>query len=173
MGAITVKMLNSKKLPASYPVKVFSEKISSMLASGATNRTIDIIPGTYRIRIETTLPIPMKSIRVDPGKESVDDIGCVTGSITAKVVDENGKEVRSTVIVRKAGDKDVAASGYSNSSIEIAEGAYDVEAVLKPSQTRAGVKVAIGTDSAIEFTAVTPAVKPVAQKNIPSGKPAK
>jgi len=173
MGAITVKMLNSKKLPASYPVHVFSEKYGGVIASGLTNRPIDIIPGTYEAEIGGVPSLPRKTIRVSPGKEVIEDIGCITGSMTVKVIDTNGKEVRSMFTARRAGTKDTIATSSANAPLEIKEGLYDVEISIKPLQVKNGVKITSGENSAVEFTVAPQAVQSLGQKTVLPGKQAK
>ena len=173
MGAITVKMLNSKKLPAAYPVRVFSGKVGSALVLGSTNRPIDIMSGAYEIEIGGIPPFPRKMIKVFSGKEAIEDIGCVTGSMTVKVVDASGKEVRSMFMIRKAGKRDVITAGSTNNPVEIAEGIYDVEVSLRPSQVKSGIKITAGDSSVVEFTAVPQAIEPSGQKIALPRKPAK
>jgi uncharacterized membrane protein len=87
-----------------------------------------------------------------------------------KTVDENGKNVRSSVRVTKADTNEVVSSAASNKPIDLGKGIYNIEVLSNPRQSKKDVKVNIGEESTAEFIISAPIVpqkpaKPIARKS--------
>jgi len=151
LGSINVKALNYQKRDASFPVRIFNPKSNIPLVTMAANRSIDLVRGTYDIDIGTA-PVQRKNgVLVESGKESVIDIGCVTGKLLVKAIDENKKELKYQLRVKKSGTNEFVASGVSGRAIEIMSGVYDVDILSNPAQSRKGVEIKPGEETAAEF----------------------
>ena len=156
-GSINVKALNAKKKDASFPVRILYAKSNITAVSTSTNRTIEIVPGIYDIEI-AALPVQLKKdIRIDAGKEAALDIGCVTGTLIVKTLDENKKEVRFAARIKKAGTGEIVTSATSNRPLEILQGTYDVEVLSSPVQARKDIKINPGEEMSLEFLVQAPA----------------
>jgi hypothetical protein len=140
-GSLSVKALNAKKKAAAYPVKVLQSGTRTTAGVLIANRVLEIAPGIYDIEIGVMPMLVKKNIRVDAAKEATVDIGCVTGELLVKAADENKKERKFTVRVKKAGTKEIVATGATNRPIEVAEGIYDVEIASAPPQSNNGVNI--------------------------------
>ena len=166
-GAINIKAINSSKKDAVYPVKVMPARSNASLITGTTNKPVEIIPGVYDIEIGTVPAQFKKDVKVEAGKETIIDLGCATGSLSVKASDENKKEVRLGIRVRKAGSNETIISWTTNRSIEIMEGVYDIDVLSNPVQSRKDVKVNKGEEAAVEFTVSMPPV-PAPRQNQPA-----
>jgi len=155
-GSVNVKALNSKKKEASFPVRILYAKSNIAVASTSTNRAIEIAPGVYDIEIGILPVQSKKDIKVDAGKEAVLDIGCATGTLIIKALDENKKEIRYATRIKKSGTGEIVTSSASNRSLEILEGAYNVEVLSNPVQTKSDVNVGPGEETSIEFLVQAP-----------------
>ncbi len=151
-GAINIKALNSKKKEASIPARILYPKYNLTVSTIITNRPAEIVPGVYNIDIET-LPRQMKNdIKIEGGKETILDMGIVSGSVTVKAVDENGKEARASVRIKSSANNAIVASTITNRTLEVSPGEYDVEVLSTPNQTKKGVKIIAGEEATIEVS---------------------
>ncbi|MFH0763653.1 MAG: hypothetical protein V1927_01460 [Candidatus Omnitrophota bacterium] len=155
-GTLNVKLLNSKKKEAYVIFKVMCKKSGITAASGATNRAIELIPGTYDIDVGTMPREFKKDVKVEAGKETVVDLGYPMGAMVIKAADENNKEIRLNVRIKKADTNEAVASTITNRPIEILKGVYTVELLSSPVQTKKDVVVEAGSESAVEFTVQAP-----------------
>ena len=80
-GSVNIKALNSKKKDASISVKIMHQKSSLMVAAANTNRPFEIVPGIYNIEIETLPRQAKNDIKIEGGKETVLDLGVVSGAL--------------------------------------------------------------------------------------------
>ncbi|MCX5667464.1 MAG: hypothetical protein NTY34_04035 [Candidatus Omnitrophica bacterium] len=170
-GSITVRTLSAKKTAAYYPMRVLYSRTNDMVTAYMTNKTMEIVPGVYDIEIGTYPRLYKKDIRVIPGKEVIIDMGCVAGSLTVKTVNENGKNVRSSVRITRADTNEVASSTTSNKPIDLGKGAYNIEVLSNPRQSKKDVKVNVGEESVAEFIISAPivpqrSIKPVVVKPV-------
>jgi len=161
-GALTVKALNSKKKETPLPVKIIRAKSDIAVAVITTNRPAEIMPGIYDIDIETMPKQSKSDVKIESGKETVVDMGVVSGSVTVKAVDENGKEARLNVRIKNAANNVIAASAITGRPVEITPGEYDIEILSSPSQARKGVKVTAGEDTVIDFSIQSTPPRPAA-----------
>ena len=79
-------------------------------------------------------------------------MGVVTGGLIVKVLDEKGKDMRYTTRVRNASTSEIISSGPSNRVMEIQPGAYNIEVLTSPVQTKKDVKVIAGEQASVEVT---------------------
>ena len=131
-GSIIVKAVNSQKKSASYPVRIMQTGTKVSAGNFIANRPFEIAPGVYDIEIGMVPPMMKKGVRVDTGKESVIEIGAVTGDLIVKCLDENKKEQRVSLRIKKSEQNDAVASTSANRPIEITEGVYDIEVASNP-----------------------------------------
>ena len=162
-GALMVKTVNAKKAPVSYPIRILYGKTNEMVTAYMTNKALEIVPGTYDIEIGTTPRQYQKNVRIDSGRESIVDVGCLTGTLTVKTVDENGKEVRCLVKITKADTGESINTIVSNKPAELMKGKYNIEIMSVPRQVKKDVAVNVGEESLFEFTVTMP---PVPQRNV-------
>ena len=161
-GSLNVKALNSKGKEALLPVKIMRPKSNFMVTTVTANRPSDIVSGVYNLDIQT-LPRQIKNgVRIEGGKETVLDLGTVSGSIIAKAVDEKGSEARAGVQIRNSANNEIIFSTITNRPTEIAPGTYDIEIMSMPVQTKKGVKVNAGEEAAVEFSVQAPPQAPAA-----------
>ena len=168
MGSIAVRTINAKKATAYYPMRILYSNTNDMVTAYMTNKTMEIVPGTYDIEIGTSPRLYKKDVKVDSGKEVIIDMGCVVGSLMVKTVDENGNNVRSSVRITRADTNEIVSSTTSNKLIDLGKGIYNIEVLSNPKQFKKDVKVNIGEESAAEFVMSAPIVpqkpaKPVAR----------
>jgi hypothetical protein len=150
-GAVIIKALNSKKKAISLPVRISNPKNNLTVTSITANRPVEILPGVYNIEINTMPRQVRRDVRIDNGRETVIDLGVVSGSMIVKVVDENGKEVRVAVNVKDSKTNMIVTSTGSNRAGEIAPGEYDIDVITTPVQTKKGVKITAGEEVVVDF----------------------
>jgi hypothetical protein len=172
-GAINVKALNSKKKEMYVLFRTTYPKSNLLVATATTNRPLETIPGVYNVEIET-LPRQVKNdVKVEGGKETIVDLGIVSGALNIKAADDNGKDVRLPARIRNASTNTVVASGMTNNPIEVTPGAYDIEVMSMPPQAKKAIKVAAGEDTDVTFVVNPPAPPPVKTPPSPVKAPAK
>ena len=157
-GSLIVKTVNSKKTAAFYPMRILYAKTNDMVTAFMTNKAIEIVPGIYDIEIGTSPRQYKKNVKLDAGKEVIIDMGCITGTLTIKTVDEDNKNVRCGVKITKQDTGEIVSSAASNKAIELAKGTYNIEINSIPKQIKRDVKVSVGEDTALEFIVKAPAV---------------
>lgn len=155
-GILIVKTINAKKSPAYYPLRILYGKTNEMITASMTNKALEIVPGIYDIEIGTSPRQYKKDIKVEAGKESVADLGCLTGTLVIKTVDENKKDVRCSIRVIKADTNEIISSSTSNKPIELGKGKYNIDVMSSPRQSKKDVKVNTGEESVVEFTVTAP-----------------
>ena len=163
-GSINVKALNSKKKDATLSIKIMRAKSNILVSSVVSNRPSEIVPGLYDLDIETLPRQTKNDVRIESGKQTVLDLGVVSGSIIAKAVDEKEKEARLGVRVKNAKSSSVVATTITGRALEIAPGEYDIEVLSLPAQTKKGVKIAAGEETALEFSVSAPPQTPASAK---------
>jgi len=157
-GALTVKTVNAKKAPVSYPIRILYGKTNEMVTAYMTNRALEIVPGIYDVEIGTTPRQYQKNVRVEAGRELLVDVGCLTGTLTVKTADENDKEVRCLVKITKADTGEMVNTITSNKPTELMKGKYSVEVMSVPRQVKKDVVINVGEESMLEFTVTAPPV---------------
>ncbi|MFA6320846.1 MAG: hypothetical protein WCY36_03210 [Candidatus Omnitrophota bacterium] len=150
-GAVNIKALNSKKKEAFFSALVREPKSNSIVASITTNRPAEIIPGVYNIDIQTLPRQTRDNVKIEGGKQTVIDLGVVSGGITVKTLDADGKEVRTVAKLQDVKTKAITASIVSNNPNEAAPGEYEVEVIATPAQPKKSVKIIAGEEAVVEF----------------------
>ncbi|MDD5428048.1 MAG: hypothetical protein PHI58_02295 [Candidatus Omnitrophica bacterium] len=154
MGGLTVKAKGSNNRPQFLKMRAFVSdgKGSSVFVAALTaGRMQELLPGTYDIEIETTPAKIYKDIRVNEGKETVEDLGPVTGSITVKALNSKKKEVFLPVKIMYPRTNYIAASIMTNRPAEIASGVYNINIETFPHQIKNGVKIEKGKETIIDL----------------------
>ena len=169
-GSLNIKALNSKKKDASIPVKVMRQKSNLMAAAVTTNRPLEIAPGAYNIEIETLPHQAKNDVKIEGGKETVLDLGVVSGSLVIKALDENGKDARASVRIKNPADNSAVASTVTNRPIEIGPGEYDVEILSSPFQTKKGVKIVSGEETSVGILIQAPPPQAASKATAPAKK---
>lgn len=173
-GSLIVKILNSKKREAAYPVRILYTRSNMVVTSAMTNRPVEVLPGSYDVEIGITPKIVETNVRVESGKDAVLDLGAVTGAVVVKAADENKKEAKYGIRVRKAANNELVVSGITNRPTELLQGTYNIEIASVPVQVKKDVKVNAGEEVALEFlvqvpvTPARPAAVPVKTKAAPA-----
>jgi hypothetical protein len=170
-GSVIVRTTNAKKAAAYYPMRILYANTSDMVTAYMTNKSLEIVPGVYDIEIGTSPRLYKKNVKVVPGKELIIDMGCVAGTMTVKTVDENGKNVRSSVRITRSDNNEIVSSTTSNKPIDLGKGMYNIEVLSNPRQSRKGVAVNLGEESVAEFVVKAPAVPQRPAKPVVRAKP--
>ena len=152
-GALNLKVLNSKNKTANWSVRVMQPRSGLVIANMAAGMPFEILPGVYDIEIGTMPRYTKSGIKIEAGKETVADLGCLTGSLSVNVADENGKAISCGFRVKKGSSSEYVTSGIANRPSELLPGTYDVEVLVNPIQSKSGIKVSAGTDVVIDFKA--------------------
>jgi len=163
-GLLDIKALNSKKKNAANPVRIFYAGSNIVVATTVTNKPIDLAASAYDIEVGTLPPQPKKEIKVENGKDTVVDLGCAVGGLIVKTMDENGKDVRCTVKIKRSQDNALVSSVQTNRLTDLVPGTYNLEIVSNPVQNKEGVTIDAGVEQVIEFTIQTSAQAPAPVK---------
>jgi hypothetical protein len=165
VGSITVKTLNVKKAAAYYPMRVLYANTNDMVTAYMTNKTMEIVPGVYDIEVGTSPRIYKKGIKVNAGKNTTINMGCMVGSLTVKVKDEAGRDVRLTVRIMSPDTNAIISSAKSNRPIDLGKGVYNIEINSNPKQYKKNISIKAGEEKVEEFTVgISPIVKKPAAK---------
>ena len=155
-GSLIVRVVNAKKGPAYYPLRVLYGNTNEMVTAFMTNKALEIIPGVYDIEIGTSPRQYKKDVKVEAGKEMITDLGCLTGTLTVKTVDESKKDVRCSVRITRADTNEIVSATMSNKPLELVKGKYNVDVMSSPKQSKKDVSINIGEDSVVEFVISPP-----------------
>jgi hypothetical protein len=156
-AGLTVKILNSKNMEI--PIKIRAFKVidgrSSVYASSSVGgRMQEVAPGTYDIEVDTVPQKIFKNIKAVQGRENVENLGCVTGSLIIKTV--NSKKAAAfypmRILYPNAGD--MVTAYMTNKAIEIIPGVYDIEIGTSPRQYKKGVRVDAGKEVVVDLGCV-------------------
>lgn len=156
-GALNIKALNSKKKEAMILTKVTSPKTNTVATVMMTNKSAEIVPGVYNIEIGTNPKQVKNDVKIEAGRETLLDLGAVSGAIMVKAVTEEKKEVGLPVYVKNPANGSMVAATIAGRSVEVGPGEYDIDILSVPPQNKKGVKVSAGEESAVEFTIQAPA----------------
>ena len=163
-GSLIVRIVNAKQAPAYYPLRILYGKTNEMITAFMTNKALDIIPGVYDIEVGTSPRQYKKDVKIEAGRETIADLGCLTGTLTVKTTDENRKDVRTSVRITKSDTNEIVSVVTSNKPIELIKGKYNIDVMSSPRQSKKDVNINSGEESVAEFTvAATKAPAPKAQ----------
>lgn len=167
-GALTIKALKANNKEGLYNFKILDRQSGFVMGAGVTNKTVETLPGSYDIEIGGTVSQVKKGVNIEAGKDTVIDLGVLTGSIVAKAKDADGKEIRYTVNIKVSGSSQSVATGATGVDIEVAPGTYDIELMSSPKQTIKNIKVSAGEVKGVDFMVQAqesaPPVKTVVKK---------
>ena len=157
-GALTVKIANSKKVEI--PVRLRAFKVidndsSVYSASFVAGRMQELLPGDYDIEIDSVPQKIYKGIRVSQGKETVEDLGCLTGSMHVRTLNSKKGASYYPVRILYPNTSEMVTAYMTNKSLEIAPGVYDIEIVTLPRIYQRNVKVDAGKEALIDLGCIT------------------
>lgn len=151
-GSMHIKALDAKMKQASYRVRVMYPKTGDIVVLTTANHPVEVVAGTYDVQVDT-LPRQVKTdVKVDAGKEAAVDLGCTSGTLIVKALDENGKEVRATARVTKSGTNEVIVSGAANRPMDITAGTYTIELLGFTEQAKKDITIMRGAEAAVGFS---------------------
>ena len=150
-GSINIKALDARRKDARYSINMHYPKSNIIVMAGTTNKSLEILPGTYDIEVATSPRQWNRNVLVSAGKETVIDLGCTTGVLIVKTADAEKKDTRYMVRIMKSENNEQAAFTVSNKPIEIVQGTYNVEVQSAPAQVHKDIKVASGEETVTEF----------------------
>ncbi len=148
-GSINVKALDSKKRNIPAGISLFYPGSKNVVAAGMANSPCEIVGGEYDIEIAITPKQLRKGVKIENGKETIIDLGVVSGSLIVKAVNEAGDELKLAVRVRSK-DGYMATGMISGRPSEIGPGTYDVEVMSSPVIIKNDVKITAGEDTVLQ-----------------------
>ena len=137
MGALTVRVMGPKNKELSLRVRAFKaiDGRSGVYVTGlTTGRMQELLPGDYDLEIDAVPQILYKGVRVTRGRETVEDIGRLTGSLEVKMVNSKNKIAYYPVRVLHAGTNTMVANITTNKPVQLVKGVYDLEIGTLPKQ---------------------------------------
>jgi hypothetical protein len=161
-GSLVVKTINAKKALAYYPLRILYGRTNEMVTASMTNRPLEIVPGIYDIEIGTSPRQYRKDVKVEAGKEVVVDLGCLTGILIVKTIDENKKDVRCGMRITRSDTNEVVSSAASNKPVELGKGKYNIDVMTSPRQSKKDVTVNTAEEAIVEFIVAVPPPAPKA-----------
>jgi hypothetical protein len=156
-GALTVRIVNSKNMEIPMRIKAFrviDAGSSVYTTSSVGGRMQEVTPGTYDLEVDSVPQKIFKNIKVAEGKETIEDLGCVTGSITVRTL--NAKKTAAYYPMRVLYPKtnDMVTAYMTNKTMEIVPGVYDIEISTSPRLYKKDVKVIPGKEVIIDMGCV-------------------
>lgn len=158
MGGLTVNIKGSGERQIPVKVRAFKigdKNIGVYITSFTTNRMQEILPGTYDIEVDTAPQTIYKGITVSADKETVKDLGQVTGSITVKALNSKKEEASMAVRVMHAGSSFLAATIPTNRRVDIMPGNYDVNIEMTPRIVKNNFKIETGKENVLDLGVVS------------------
>ncbi|OGW84943.1 MAG: hypothetical protein A2987_01515 [Omnitrophica bacterium RIFCSPLOWO2_01_FULL_45_10] len=169
-GGLTIKIIDSKGKDMFLRARAFKSedpRTSVYAASFMTSRTQELPAGSYDIEIDTTPQRIYKDISISKGKETVRDLGSITGSINVKALNSKKKEAYYPIKALNSKSNIMVAAGSANRPIEIIPGVYDIEIGTLPRQVKKNVTIERSKEAVIDLGCTTGdlLVKTVAENN--------
>lgn len=156
-GALTVKILNSKNMEVPVRIRAFRAidgKSSVYTVSSVGGRMQEVAPGTYDLEVDSVPQKIFKNIKVVKGKETVKNLGCVTGSVIVKTANARKTAAYYPIRIFYSGTGDMITTYMTNRAIEIVPGIYDIEIGTSPRIYKKKVKVTPGKETIIDMGCV-------------------
>ncbi len=160
-GALVVKILNSKKVGVPVRIRAFKsvDRNSSVyMASFVAGRTQELTPGEYDIEVDLLPQRLYKGIKVSEGKETVKDLGCLTGALYIKTLNSKKASAPYPVRVLYTKSGEMVMAFMTNKSMDVAPGIYDIEIGTSPRMYKNNVKVEAGKENTMDLGCVTGSV---------------
>lgn len=156
-GGLTVKVMDSKKRELPLRVRAFRSvdaKSSVYQTAFFTNRMQELSPGTYDIEIGTIPQKIYKNIKVVNGKENVEDLGFITGSLIVKVLNHKKEEANYPLRILYSKTNDMVVTATTNRPVEIMPGVYDIEVGTLPRQVKKDIRIEAGKEAALDLGSI-------------------
>jgi hypothetical protein len=156
-GALTIRIANSKNVEVPMRIKAFKvidAGSSVYAASSVGGRTQELAPGVYDVEIDTVPQKIFKNIKVSSGKETFEDMGCVTGSLVVRTLNAKKTDAYYPMRIFYPKTKDMVTAYMTNKAIDMVPGVYDIEVGTSPRLYENGVKVGAGRETIIDMGCV-------------------
>lgn len=157
-GLLTVKILNSKSVEIPLKIKIFrvaDSRTSIYAASTVGGRAQDLPPGSYDIEIDTVPQKIFKNFKVSAGRETVKNLGCVTGSLIIKTVNIKKSPAYYPLRILNNKTNDMVTAFMTNKALDLVPGVYDVEIGTSPRMNKKNVKVEAGKEGIVDLGCLT------------------
>ena len=157
MGGLTIKMVNANNKAVALRGRVFKsldQKSSVYVSPITSDRMQELLPGIYDVELDTVPQKIYKGISVSSGKETVENIGCITGTLSVKVMSSKNKMTYYPVKIFYPKANNVIANASANRPLEILAGTYDVEIGVAPKMVETAVSIEAGKEKVIDLGAV-------------------
>jgi hypothetical protein len=158
MGGLTIKLVaasGSDKMQRIRAFKATGPRSSSYTGTFITNRMQNLLPGVYDIELDTMPPVIYKGVNISKEKETIEDIGCITGSVIVKAESASKKPLAFSVRFFYPDSRIIAAVANVNKPFEILSGTYDVEIATAPVQLKKAFVVENGKNNEIDLGMIT------------------
>ena len=156
-GALTIRIVNSKNAEVPMRIKAFkviNSRSSVYATSSVGGRMQEVAPGAYDIEIDTIPQKIFKNIKVARGKETIANLGCVTGSLEVITLNAKKKAAYYPMRIFYPKTNDMITAYMTNKAIDIIPGVYDIEVGTSPRLYKKGVKVRAGKETIIDIGCV-------------------
>ncbi|MDD5137014.1 MAG: hypothetical protein PHN63_06690, partial [Candidatus Omnitrophica bacterium] len=157
MGGLTVSIKNAANKPQYLRIKAFNadgKKTSIFVAAFGAERMKELPAGRYDIELDTVPAQIYKGIEVKEGKETVEDLGPITGSLTVKALNSKKKEASVSVKIINAKSDIMVAVIAANRPAEIVPGVYNADIETLPRQTIKDIRVDGGKETVVDLGVV-------------------
>ena len=154
VGGLTVRVKSSSDKYQNLRIRAFNadnKNSSVFIAAFNTERMQELTPGIYDLEIETTPAQIYKNVTVGEGKETVQDLGAVTGSVNIKALNSKNKEASIPVKVMRQKSNLMVAAFTTNKPLEIVPGVYNLEIETLRYQTKNDVKIEAGKETMLDL----------------------
>lgn len=157
MGGLTIKMLSANNKAVALRGRVFKslDQKSSVYANSITSdRMQELLPGVYDVELDTVPQKIYKNISVSSGKETVENVGCITGILNVKVMSSKNKMAYCPVRLFYPKTNTAIVNASANRPLEILAGTYDIEIGVAPKMVETAVIIETGKEKVIDLGAV-------------------
>lgn len=154
MGGLTVKVVNAKNAPVPVRIKAFfavDQRSSIFRAIFPSNVMQELSAGTYDLQIDAVPPMIYRGVTVAAGRETVQNMGCLTGTLVVKAINAKQKPAAYPVRILYAGTKMAVTAVIANKPVEVGPGTYDIEVGMVPLLVKKDVKVEIAKEAVIDL----------------------
>lgn len=171
MGGLTIRVLNAGNKPSALRAKAFRSVDSrSAIYAGplVSNKTREFAPGSYDVELDTVPQKIYKGIRISAGRETVEDLGCVTGTLNVKIMNAKNKAASYPISVYHPKTSNMIIATMANRPLELLAGTYDIEIGVLPKVIETAVTVEPGKEKTLNLGIMIGAliVKAVDEKGV-------
>ena len=161
MGGLTVKIQESNNKPRYLRLRAFRSEggnSSAFITAFGSERMQELPPGTYDIEIDTVPPVLYKNVNIAEGKETLKDIGVITGLLNIKALSSKNKESSLPIRVMYPKSNFMVSAMIANRPAEILPGTYDIIIETSPKQKKEGVRVESGKTTTVDLGVIAGSV---------------